>query len=58
MTLLVILGLVFAVVVLMVVIGEKFAKPLPEKDQSKYSKWIQVLVFILLIVAVVKAALD
>ena len=46
MTLFLILGTVFAVVALMVYFGERYAKPMEEKEQSKYAKIIIVLVFI------------
>ncbi len=54
MTLLIILACVFGGVALMVVFGEKYGKPLDEKQQGKYSKIIIVLVFILLITALIK----
>jgi len=54
MALLIILACVFGGVALMVIFGEKYGKPLDEKQQSKYSKIIMVLVFILLISALIK----
>ncbi|GLX81382.1 hypothetical protein [Thalassotalea eurytherma] len=54
MTLLIILACVFGGVALMVVFGEKYGKPMDEKQQGKYSKIIIVLVFILLITALIK----
>ena len=54
MTLLIILGLVFLAVALMVIIGEKFAKPMSNEDQAKFSKFVPILVFILIIAAIVK----
>ncbi|NMP31307.1 hypothetical protein HII17_07015 [Thalassotalea sp. M1531] len=54
MALLVILLCVFAVVALMVVFGEKFGKPIDVKTQNKYSKWIMILVFASLFIALFK----
>lgn len=54
MTLLIILACVFGGVALMVVLGEKFGKPLDKEEQGKYSKIIIVLVFILLIASLIK----
>ncbi len=58
MTLLVILGGVFLVVVPMVVLGEKFAKPISNDEQLIYFKWIVILVFISLIVALIKSMME
>ena len=54
MTLLIILALVFGGVALMVILGEKYGKPLEQKEQSKYSKIIIVLVFVSLFIAFFK----
>jgi len=54
MTLLIILVAVFVAVGLMVVIGERFGKPMTEEQQSKYSKITRILVFVLLIAAIIK----
>ena len=54
MTLLIILAVVFVVVALMVILGERFGKPMTEEQQSKYGKTIGILVFILLIAAIIK----
>ncbi|WP_286262687.1 hypothetical protein [Thalassotalea atypica] len=54
MALLVILACVFGGVALMVILGERFGKPLDAKEQGKYSKIIMVLVFVLLIVGIFK----
>jgi amino acid permease len=54
MTLLIILASVFAVVALMVVVGERFGKPMSDEQQAKFSKITWVLVFILLLAAIVK----
>lgn len=58
MTLLVILGLVFLAVILMVVLGERFGKPMEAEEQAKYSKWTRILVFVMLIIALIKVAFD
>ncbi|WP_185962588.1 hypothetical protein [Thalassomonas sp. M1454] len=55
MTLFLILGAVFSVVALMVYFGERYAKPMDEKEQSKYSKIIIILVFISLTIGLFKA---
>jgi hypothetical protein len=39
----------------MVVLGEKFGKPMEAEDQAKFSKYIRILVFVVLIVAIIKA---
>jgi xanthine/uracil permease len=57
MTLLIILGLTFAAVALMVILGEKFAKPIDDEQQTKYAKIIRVLVFVVLTAAIIKAML-
>jgi membrane protein DedA with SNARE-associated domain len=54
MTLLMILAAVFISVALMVVLGEKFGKPMEEEQQGKYSKFIWILVFVMLIFAIIK----
>lgn len=54
MTLLIILACVFAVVALMVVLGERFGKPMSEEQQAKFSKTTWILVFIILLAAIVK----
>jgi len=54
MTLLIILACLFAVVTLMVVLGERFGKPMSDKQQAKFSKTTWVLVFIILLAALVK----
>ncbi|MEW6992368.1 hypothetical protein AADZ91_16995 [Colwelliaceae bacterium 6441] len=58
MTLLVILGVVFLAVALMVLLGEKFGKPMEAEEQAKYSKWTRILVFILLFSALIKMAMS
>ena len=54
MALLIILAILFAGVALMVVFGERYAKPMEPEQQAKFSKIATVLVFILLIAAVIK----
>ena len=54
MTLLIILGSVFLAVALMVILGERFAKPMDEEQQTKYSKILPILVFIMLFGALIK----
>jgi membrane protein insertase Oxa1/YidC/SpoIIIJ len=55
MTLIIILAFVFFAVFLMVILGEKFAKPMSDKQQKTYAKIIPILVFVLLISAILKA---
>ena len=55
MTLLIILAAVFGGVALMVILGERFGKPLDNEQQSKYSKIIIVLVFVMLIAGIIKS---
>lgn len=57
MTLLIILGLVFAGVALMVVFGEKHGKPMEAEEQAKYAKWTRILVFVLIFTAIIKLAM-
>ena len=54
MTLLIILACVFAVVALMVVLGERFGKPMSNEQQAKFSKTTWILVFVILLAAIVK----
>ncbi|MBL4899394.1 MAG: hypothetical protein JKX76_07060 [Colwellia sp.] len=54
MTLLIILACVFAVVALMVILGERFGKPMSEEQQTKFSKTAWILVLIILLAALVK----
>ncbi|GLX84999.1 hypothetical protein tloyanaT_12510 [Thalassotalea loyana] len=54
MTLLIILACVFGGVALMVLLGEKYGKPMDEQQQGKYSKIIMILVFVLLIAAMIR----
>ncbi|MDO6426606.1 hypothetical protein Q4489_06245 [Thalassotalea sp. 1_MG-2023] len=54
MTLLIILACVFGGVALMVIFGEKYGKPMDEEQQASYSKWLRILVFVLIIAAIIK----
>jgi len=54
MALIIILAGVFAAVALMVVLGERFGKPMSAEQQEKFSKTIWILVFVLLLAALVK----
>ncbi len=54
MTLIIILACVFLVVTLMVVLGEKFGKPMTNEQQGKYGKITRILVFILIVAAIIK----
>jgi len=54
MTLLIILASVFGAVALMVILGERFGKPMSDKQQAKFSKTTWILVFIILLVGIVK----
>ena len=58
MTLLIILAILFAGVALMVIVGERFGKPMEAEQQQKYSRTVQILVFVLLILAVLKGLLS
>ncbi|WP_159817803.1 hypothetical protein [Colwellia sp. 20A7] len=57
MTLLIILACVFGVVALMVVLGERFGKPMSNEQQAKFSKLSWVLVFMILVGAIIKEML-
>jgi hypothetical protein len=54
MTLMIILLGVFAGIALMVILGERFGKPLDNEEQAKYAKIIPILVFILIIGSLIK----
>jgi len=56
MTLLIILACVFGAVALMVLLGERFGKPMSEEQQAKFSKITWILVFVILLAAIVKGA--
>ncbi|MCW8832863.1 MAG: hypothetical protein OQK09_01050 [Colwellia sp.] len=57
MTLLIILACVFGAVALMVVLGERFGKPMSGEQQAKFSKITWILVFLILLAAIVKQML-
>ncbi len=54
MTLLIILASVFGVVALMVILGERYAKPMSEGQQAKFSKISWILVFVILLAAIIR----
>jgi hypothetical protein len=54
MELIIILGVLFLAVALMVTLLERYGKPMVEQQQSKYSKIIPILVFIMLAAALIK----
>jgi hypothetical protein len=54
MALLMILVSVFVVVGLMVILGERYGKPMAAEEQSKYAKVTRILVFIILVGALIK----
>lgn len=54
MTLLIILACVFGAVALMVVLGERFGKPMSETQQAKFGKTTWILVFFILLAAIVR----
>lgn len=55
MNVLIILAVLFLALALMVILLERFAKPISEEQQAKYSKILPILVFIMLILALIKA---
>ena len=57
MTLLIILLCVFGAVALMVVLGQRFGKPMEVEQQQKYSKILWVVVFIAIVAAIIKQML-
>jgi len=57
MTLLIILACVFGAVALMVILGERFGKPMSDKQQAKFGKTTWILVFVILLAAIVKELL-
>lgn len=54
MNVLMILGVLFLAIALIVTLLERFAKPMNEQKQAKYSKIIPILVFVMLIAALIK----
>ena len=57
MTLLIILACVFGAIALMVILGERFGKPMSDKQQAKFSKITWILVFFILLAAIVREIL-
>jgi hypothetical protein len=57
MTLITILACVFLAVFLMVVLGERFGKPMSEEQQRKFGRVTRILVFVLLVAAIIKTLL-
>lgn len=53
-TLIVILLCVFAGVALMVVLGERFAKPMEPEQMQRLSRWIMPLVALAIVLSMVK----
>ena len=51
MTLLIILLAVFAGIALMVILGERFGKPMDDEEQAKYSKIIPITPIIALVIS-------
>jgi hypothetical protein len=41
----------------MVVLGERFGKPMSEEQQSKFGRVTRILVFVLLVAAIIKTLL-
>ncbi len=54
MNVLIILTVLFAAIALMVILVERFAKPVDEQQQAKYAKILPILVFIMLVTALIK----
>ena len=54
MTLIIILACVFLAVFLMVVLGERFGKPMTDEQQGKFGKVTRILVFVLIVAAIIK----
>lgn len=54
MTLLIILFFVFVAVALMVILGQRFGKPMEAEQQQKYSKILWVVVFIAIIAGIIR----
>lgn len=54
MTLLIILLCVFGGVGLIVVLGQRFGKPIEVEQQQKYSKVLWILIFVLLFAAIIR----
>lgn len=54
MALLIILLCVFAAVALMVVLGQRFGKPMEVEQQQKYSKILWVVVFVAIVAGIIR----
>lgn len=54
MALLIILFCVFGAVALMVILGQRFGKPMEVEQQQKYSKILWVVVFIAIIASIIR----
>ena len=54
MELLIILLCVFAAVALMVVLGQRFGKPMEVEQQQKYSKILWVVVFVAIVAGIIR----
>lgn len=48
----------FTGIALMVILGERYAKPMSAKQQAKYSKIIPILIFIMLLTALIKQVFE
>lgn len=57
MALLIILACVFAAVALMVILGQRFGKPMEQGQQRRFAKASWILVFLILIASIVKGLL-
>lgn len=57
MTLLIILFCVFGAVALMVILGQRFGKPMEAEQQQKYSKILWVVVLIAIVGAIIREML-
>lgn len=57
MALLIILSCVFGVIALMVILGERFGKPMSRQQQARFSKISWILVFFILFAAIIKEIL-
>ncbi|MDN2663705.1 hypothetical protein [Psychromonas sp. 14N.309.X.WAT.B.A12] len=58
MTIIWILIALFGAVALMVILGERYAKPIDAKQQAKYSKILPILVFAMLFIALIKQVFE
>ncbi|SES71292.1 hypothetical protein [Thalassotalea agarivorans] len=55
MTLLIILGVLFAGLAIMVAVGEKHGKPMTDEQKQKFGKILPILMVIMLVSATFKA---